>query len=202
MDRASLRRKPRWYQEQILRHPHHRKVLRCGRRIGKCIEENQRIINPNTGEYQSVGELYNAQVNGSATPLLTLNESYQLENSEAFFIEDNGVKDTFAVVTKHGARVVLTGNHPVLTVDGWKEVDALRIGESIATPKFLPVYGTKQVDKNKLRILAYMLAAGVLTRIVLASRRAMKALERRYRRLVRHLVLEHIVSVIRRLQSI
>lgn len=26
---------PRWYQEQILRHPHHRKVLRCGRRIGK-----------------------------------------------------------------------------------------------------------------------------------------------------------------------
>ncbi|MCU5076802.1 hypothetical protein OB985_04260 [Bacillus cereus] len=155
-----LGEKPRWYQEQILRHPHHRKVLRCGRRIGKCIEENQRIINPNTGEYQSVGELYNAQVNGSATPLLTLNESYQLENSEAFFIEDNGVKDTFAVVTKHGARVVLTGNHPVLTVDGWKEVDALRIGESIATPKFLPVYGTKQVDKNKLRILAYMLAAG------------------------------------------
>jgi replicative DNA helicase len=26
---------PRWYQEEILRHPHHRKVLRCGRRIGK-----------------------------------------------------------------------------------------------------------------------------------------------------------------------
>lgn len=25
----------RWYQEEILRHPHHRKVLRCGRRIGK-----------------------------------------------------------------------------------------------------------------------------------------------------------------------
>lgn len=26
---------PRWYQEDILRHPHNRKVLRCGRRIGK-----------------------------------------------------------------------------------------------------------------------------------------------------------------------
>ncbi|MFE7817802.1 LAGLIDADG family homing endonuclease [Priestia megaterium] len=155
-----LGEKPRWYQEQILRHPHHRKVLRCGRRIGKCIEEDQRIINPNTGEYKSVGELYKAQLDGSPTPLLTLNESYQLENSEAFFIEDNGVKDTFAVVTKHGARVVLTGNHPVLTVDGWKEVDALRIGESIATPKLLPIYGQKQVDKHKLRILAYMLAAG------------------------------------------
>ncbi len=27
--------KLRWYQKQILRHPHHRRVLRCGRRIGK-----------------------------------------------------------------------------------------------------------------------------------------------------------------------
>jgi replicative DNA helicase len=26
---------PRWYQEEILKHPHHRKILRCGRRIGK-----------------------------------------------------------------------------------------------------------------------------------------------------------------------
>lgn len=155
-----LGQKPRWYQEQILRHPHHRKVLRCGRRIGKCIEEDQRIINPVTGEYKSVGELYQSQLDGSPTPLITLNEEYKLENSEAFYIEDNGMKETFSVVTKHGARVALTGNHPVLTVDGWKEVDALRIGESIATPKMLPVYGTKQVDKHKLRILAYMLAAG------------------------------------------
>ncbi|MEX3713541.1 LAGLIDADG family homing endonuclease [Cytobacillus horneckiae] len=155
-----LGEKPRWYQEQILRHPHHRKVLRCGRRIGKCIEETQRIINPETGEYETVGELFAKQKDGGSTPLLTLNENYLLENSEAFYIEDNGVKESFAVITKHGARVILTGNHPVLTVDGWKEVDALRIGESIATPKALPVYGQKQVDKHKLRILAYMLAAG------------------------------------------
>ncbi|MCY9308722.1 hypothetical protein MOF23_06995 [Bacillus inaquosorum] len=155
-----LGEKPRWYQEQILRHPHHRKVLRCGRRIGKCIEESQRIINPDTGQYQTVGELYKQQKNGGSTPLLTLNESYHLEKSESFFIEDNGVKETFAVITKHGSRVILTGNHPVLTVDGWKEIDALRIGESIATPKILPIYGQRQIDKNKLRILAYMLAAG------------------------------------------
>lgn len=155
-----LGQKPRWYQEQILRHPHHRKVLRCGRRIGKCIEAEQRIVNPNTGSYHTVQDLYNKQLDGSATPLLTLNESYQLENSEAFYIEDNGMKDSFTVVTKHGAQVKLTGNHPVLTIDGWKEVDALRIGESIATPKALPVYGNKQIDKNKLRLLAYMLAAG------------------------------------------
>jgi hypothetical protein len=100
-----LGEKPRWYQEQILRHPHHRKVLRCGRRIGKCIEENQRVLNPVTGEYKAVKQLFAEQKEGGKPSLITLNEEYKLEDSEAFFIEDNGMKETFVVMTKHGAEV-------------------------------------------------------------------------------------------------
>lgn len=155
---------PRWYQEQILRHPHHRKVLRCGRRIGKCIEETQRIINPESGEYVAVSELFDRQKEGNKPSLVTLNETYQFEPSEAFFIEDNGVKETFAVVTKHGAEVVLTGNHPVLTVDGWVEVDALKIGQFIATPKALPYYGNTVIDNKELELIAYLLGAGSFNR--------------------------------------
>lgn len=155
-----LGEKPRWYQEQILRHPHHRKVLRCGRRIGKCIEESQRIMNPVTGEYKTVGELFREQKENGAPALLTLNEEYHLEKSEAFFVEDNGMKESFAVVTKHGAQVVLTGNHPVLTVNGWVEVDALKIGEHIAVPSALPFYGEEQMPEETIRLLAYLLAAG------------------------------------------
>lgn len=155
-----LGEKPRWYQEQILRHPHHRKVLRCGRRIGKCIEESQRILNPETGEYKTVGELFKSQSYGDELPLLTLDEDYKIRKGNSFYIEDNGKKESFAVITKHGERVVLTGNHPVLTIDGWKEVDALRVGESIATPKAIPFYGKETMNKSELRFLAYMLAAG------------------------------------------
>ena len=43
-----LGQKPRWYQEQILRHPHNRIVLRCGRRLGKCIAGDQRILDATT----------------------------------------------------------------------------------------------------------------------------------------------------------
>ena len=155
-----LGEKPRWYQEQILRHPHHRKVLRCGRRIGKCIEETQRVLNPETGEYKSVGQLFLEQREGVKPSLITLNEEYKLEKSEAFFVEDNGVKDTFAVVTKHGAEVVLTGNHPVLTIDGWVEVDALKVGDKIATPGALPYFGKTHMDEHTLKLLAYLLGAG------------------------------------------
>lgn len=151
---------PRWYQEQILRHPHHRKVLRCGRRIGKCIEENQRVLNPETGEYKTVGELFLEQKENKNPKLLTLNEKYHLTPSEAFFVEDNGVKETFKVKTKYGAEVVLTGNHPVLTIDGWVEVDALDVGMRIATPTAVPHFGTKTMSDTPLKLYAYLLAGG------------------------------------------
>lgn len=151
---------PRWYQEQILRHPHHRKVLRCGRRIGKCIEENETVVDPTTGARIPVKELFERQQKGEDINLVTLNETYHMENSTSFFVEDNGVKETFVVKTKHGAEVVLTGNHPVLTVDGWVEVDALKIGDHIATPKIMPYFGQKTLEGNHLKFLAYMLGAG------------------------------------------
>lgn len=151
---------PRWYQEQILRHPHHRKVLRCGRRIGKCIEETQRVLDPKTGEYKTVKELFEQQKNKQNPRLITLNEKYQLEESEAFFVEDNGVKPTFLVRTKYGAEVVLTGNHPVLTLDGWVEVDGLSKGMRIATPEALPYFGDTTIDENEVKVIGYILAGG------------------------------------------
>lgn len=151
---------PRWYQEEILRHPHHRKVLRCGRRIGKCIEETQRVLDPQTGAYKSVKELFETQKSLEEVRLVTLNEKYKLEESNAFFVEDNGVKPTFMVRTKYGAEVNLTGNHPVLTLDGWVEVDALKVGDRIATPYALPYFGESKMDVNKLKVVAYLLAGG------------------------------------------
>ena len=151
---------PRWYQEEILRHPHHRKVLRCGRRIGKCIVENQRVLDPVTGEYWSVSELYHRQKNGEKPSLITLDEKYQLVPSEAFFVEDNGVKPTFLVRTKYGAEVQLTGNHPVLTLDGWVEVDALEKGMRIATPAALPHFGTHEMSDELVKWNAYLIAGG------------------------------------------
>jgi intein/homing endonuclease len=151
---------PRWYQEQILRHPHHRKVLRCGRRIGKCIVDTQRVLDPVTGEYWSVKDLFHRQKDGDKPSLITLDEKYHLVPSEAFFVEDNGVKPTFLVRTKYGAEVQLTGNHPVLTLDGWVEVDALKPGMRIATPSALPHFGDKEYNEDSVKFTAYVIAGG------------------------------------------
>lgn len=150
-----LGQKPRWYQEQILRHPHNRIVLRCGRRLGKCIAGDQRILDATTGAYQTVESLYKRQV--KQTSLFSMQDDYTIEASSSFDIQDNGMKEVFEVKTKHGARVELTGNHPVLTIEGWKEVDLLSVGESIAVPKALPAFGSDTPG------IAYAKMAGYIT---------------------------------------
>lgn len=155
-----LGEKPRWYQEQILRHPHHRKVLRCGRRIGKCIGEDERILNPDTGSYTSVKDLYDQYQAGEKSSLVTLDAHYKTDVGSAFQVEKNGEKPVFRVETKLGGEVELTGNHPVLTLDGWVEVDALKLGMRIATPSALPYFGDKEISVDKLRFMAFMIAGG------------------------------------------
>ena len=149
---------PRWYQEQILRHPHNRMVLRCGRRVGKCIVDSQRILNSETGEYKSVDELYKEK--NQNVDIFTMSENFKNIKSKTFYIEDNGVKDTYKVTTKSGHEIQLTDNHPLYTIKGWKEVRRLKIGDYIATPSSTPVFGKTIKSKNYLKLMAYVIGVG------------------------------------------
>lgn len=149
---------PRWYQEQILRHPHNRMVLRCGRRVGKCIVDSQRILNSETGEYKSVDELYKEK--NQNVDIFTMSENFKNIKSKTFYIEDNGVKNTYKVTTKSGHEIQLTDNHPLYTIKGWKEVRRLKIGDYIATPSSTPVFGKTIKSKNYLKLMAYVIGVG------------------------------------------
>lgn len=151
---AHLNEKPRWYQQQALRHPHNRTVFRWGRRLGKCIAEGQRILDAKTGKYETIEKLFSR----GNFETYSLNNNYKIEKDTVFRIEENGVKPVFEIEVSNGSKVQLTGNHPVLTVDGWKEVDDLNEGESIATPKELPVFGPYSPDEKRIKTMAYILA--------------------------------------------
>jgi DNA polymerase III alpha subunit/intein/homing endonuclease len=75
----------------------------------------------------------------------------------------NGKKPVFKVKLKNGATVKMTHNHRVLTENGWRELQELQPGDHIATPRKLAAETTQTTDKNKLRVLAYLIADGSLT---------------------------------------
>lgn len=76
---------------------------------------------------------------------------------------DNGKKECFSMITKSGRWVETTGNHEYLTPDGWRYLEQVRVGDFVAVPRRIPVFGTQSIPDAELRFLAYMLAEGGCT---------------------------------------
>lgn len=153
-----LNQKPRWYQEQALRHPHNRIALRWGRRLGKCIAEGQTLVNADTGELMKVEDLVNNPVRTHS-----LDNTYQLKKEDMYGVEENGLKPVYEITLNNGASVKLTKNHPILTFSGWKEVQDIDVGDSIATPSVIPVFGDLNPREEYVKTLAYLSFAKLLS---------------------------------------
>lgn len=150
----------RWYQVEMLRDKHTRKVYRCGRRIGKCLPGHVRIYDPNTGERVRVDELYKK---GKAH-IVTMTEDYKLSPHFTNEILDNGIKEVFRVTTKTGRHIDATGNHPFFTAKGWVAIDNLKPGDKIALAGNLGYFGHHEMNENEIKLLAYMIGDGNCTR--------------------------------------
>ncbi|MGL5765976.1 MAG: hypothetical protein ACRCX8_10085 [Sarcina sp.] len=98
----------------MLRDKSTRKVYRCGRRIGKCLPGDTKILDPKTGERVPVEVLYNR---GKAH-LVTMTEDYKLTSHFTNEILDNGIKEVFRITTRTGRYIDATGNHPLFTAKG------------------------------------------------------------------------------------
>ena len=145
------------YQAEILRNRDVRKVYRMGRRLGKCLPGWVKILDPETGELKTVGELYESGLNAS---VVSMNRSYKLIEKQNCPIICNGEKPVYRVTLKNGKTIDATDNHPLFTVDGWTEIKDLRVGDYIATPSILPFFGNVRLDDNVVKLVAYMIGDG------------------------------------------
>jgi len=123
---------------------------------GKCITGTQRVLLA-SGEYMSVNDIIANRV----TDIVSFDESTQtfVKTKIAKFWK-NGIKKVYCVKTRTGREVEITGNHPLLTPDGWKELGEIKKGEFIVVPKHIPFFGTKKLEEYKIKLLAYFIADG------------------------------------------
>lgn len=97
-------------------------------------------------------------------PLLpVVNERYQYETRRAFKVWAKQERDVLLVRTRSGRYVRATPEHPLLTDDrDWQPISALAVGDRIAIPTNLPVFGTEVEPHAEL--LGMLIADGALTR--------------------------------------
>ncbi|HEX6751073.1 MAG TPA: replicative DNA helicase [Longimicrobium sp.] len=120
--------------------------------MGKCLAYDAEIVLED-GSVATIEELYRRR----SARLLTLNDGWKLEMTEPSAFVDDGEKPVFRVTTRLGRRIETTLTHPFLTVGGWKRLEEIRVGDHVAVPRRLGVFGSEWQHRSDLAILAYLL---------------------------------------------
>ncbi|ABF46331.1 replicative DNA helicase [Deinococcus geothermalis] len=135
-------------------------VLAARPSMGKCVTADTLIDVPGTGERITV----EAFVRRQWPVVLSVSADGRVRESRVGAWIDSGVKPVRRVTTRTGRVVETTPHHPFLGVDGWTPLYDLKVGDRIAVPRAVPVFGQRDVlSAERVRLLAYLLAEGGLT---------------------------------------
>jgi replicative DNA helicase len=127
--------------------------------MGKCVSGDTWMTDPDTGERMRMDEF----VKIGKGRVLSIDKQWKLTASDPSIYLNDGIKPVWEVVTALGNKLKATAVHPLLTMDGWKRVEELKVHDRIAVPRTLPVFGKSKLEDYKIATLAYLLGDGGLT---------------------------------------
>ncbi|ODH00996.1 replicative DNA helicase [Nostoc sp. KVJ20] len=134
--------------------------------MGKCLSYDSEIVLAD-GTITTIEELYKQRhvstpLNTSGS-LLTLNNDWKFTFTQPCAFVDDGIKPVFRVTTRLGRSIETTITHPYLTIKGWQKLEKLTVGDKIAVPRKINVFGTETIRECEVKLLAYLIGDGGLT---------------------------------------
>jgi replicative DNA helicase len=131
--------------------------------MGKCLGKRSIVFDPMSGARRTIEEAVAAHERGEEIWVAAMRPDLQLVPAKVSRAFRNGRRPLFRVTTRLGRRVEATANHPLLTLDGWRQVDELSPGDRIAVPRHL-VQRDEPLDMPDAEIvlLAALIADGCL----------------------------------------
>lgn len=130
-------------------------VLVLGRR---CVSENTTILLAN-GECRKIGELWDNGI--KKIDVISLDETdYNFYKSPKSEIILNGIKPTYEIKLSDGRGIETTGNHPFLTIEGWKNCEDLTMQDRVAVPSRITTDPISTMPSHEAKLLGYMIGDG------------------------------------------
>jgi replicative DNA helicase len=122
-----------------------------------CLTGETLIYLPDEGVSVPIRELEGQ----SGFNVLSLNtQTWKLEAAQVSNAFCTGVKPVYKMTTRLGRTIRATGNHPFLTICGWKRLDELTTDDHIAVPRTLPSPEAQTMTDAELALLGHLLGDG------------------------------------------
>jgi replicative DNA helicase len=113
--------------------------------MGKCLAYDAEIV-LSDGSIKTIQELYHQQ----EAEILTLDNNWKFSLTKPSAYIDDGIKPVFKVTTRLGRSIETTITHPFLTLDGWQKLAEIKVGDKIAIPRILPIFGKEILSEDRL----------------------------------------------------
>ncbi len=134
--------------------------------MGKCLAAQSEIVLAD-GSVRTIEQIYQARWSTtdrrSSADLLTLGDDFKLRLTQPSHFIDDGIKPLFRVRTRLGRQIETTLTHPYLTIQGWRPLGELKVGDRVAVPRRLPIEGVGQLRDCEVKLLGYLIGDGGLT---------------------------------------
>ncbi|MEG4445590.1 replicative DNA helicase [Microcoleus sp. AT9_B5] len=127
--------------------------------MGKC-QAASTVILESDGTVSTIEQIYQKR----QAELLTLGEDWQFHLTRPSAFIDDGIKPVFRVTTRLGRFIETTITHPFLTIKGWRQLREIQVGDKIAVPRRMNVFGKETIRDCEVKLLAYLIGDGCLTR--------------------------------------
>ncbi len=128
--------------------------------MGKCVAWYTPMVDLHTGDVVTASELMERATARGALRVHALDSSGRMVEADVSACLDDGVKSVFRVRTRSGRDVVTTASHPFLTPRGWTRLEHMTVGDRVAVPAEVGVFGADVLPDAEIDILALMLGDG------------------------------------------
>ncbi|MDQ2099256.1 MAG: replicative DNA helicase [Tychonema bourrellyi B0820] len=126
--------------------------------MGKC-QASSTIALEGDGSLSTIQQIYQKR----QAELLTLGKDWKFHLTRPSDFIDDGIKPVFRVTTRLGRFIETTITHPFLTIKGWRQLEEIQVGDKIAVPRKMNVFGKETIRDCEVKLLAYLIGDGCLT---------------------------------------
>jgi replicative DNA helicase len=129
--------------------------------MGKCLTADSEIALAD-GSVATIEEICRRR----EAELLTLGDDFKFRLNRPSAFVDDGIKPVYRVTTRLGRYVDSTLSHPYLTIDGWRKLAELKVGDRVAVPRRIDVFGDRRLRDDEVESLARASRDGLIPSIV------------------------------------
>ena len=105
----------------------------------ECVVGDTRVVDADSGRWVTIDDIVAGRARLDNT--LACDAELRLQKRKVLRVIRSGIKPVWRLSTALGHEITATAEHPFMTINGWRKLGELRVGDHVATARAVPVAG-------------------------------------------------------------